>query len=367
MAECKNQHYVPKFYFKYFNDGKACINMMLKNNGRIILNVSIADQCSKSYFYGNVHNEKNVIKPAEDECKHIWDLVKKSNMYNLSIENIDSLFFSIYFQYSRTNDLAIYRSSVNNIYAKEVFNAKVDKHFVENSSLKEKSVLNKLKQEAKISINEKYCRQLNILLSEYLYIAISDLNICLLKNKTNISFIFSDSPVVFYNMYNNDAVRLLNSGLMIFFPLDNETVLLLHDQRNYDANFTHGLYCHEMIDDSDVININKLQIHQSASAIYFSTQNKSVNITNYWSSEKEKFKSRQDYQNDLKANDNFKVIKPISYDNLELSFIKKRIDRDISSTCRAPYIMDYLIANPYKPNAGSKLVQIDYPLNPRGL
>ena len=352
MAEYKNQHYVPQFYFKYFNDEKNYINMMLKNNGKIISNVSIKNQCSKSYFYCNKNNEKNVIKPFEDECKLIWDILRKSNITQLSTIDLKRLCFSIIFQHSRTHDLAHYRSSANKAFAKNMFDEMVnDFHKKYCCSEDDFLLLEKLKAKKNIGIDEEYCRLFNIGLSCHSFMAIEDLKICLLKNKTNIPFIFSDSPVVFYNMYNINSLHLLASGLMAFFPLDNETCLFLYDKNNYITSFIDENIYHDII--------NKLQLYQATNAVYFSSQNKLIkkNIINWWKDEKKDLKSIHDYSKKQSKNE-IKVIKPMDYKNLKLSFIDMNTPMDISQVCRNIKMQQYIEENPFRPNVNSRLISM---------
>ena len=44
MAAKKNQHYVPQYYFRYFNDKQKFISLLLVNDKRIINKCSISDQ-----------------------------------------------------------------------------------------------------------------------------------------------------------------------------------------------------------------------------------------------------------------------------------------------------------------------------------
>ncbi|MFB9053531.1 DUF4238 domain-containing protein [Formosa undariae] len=54
MANKKKQHYVPKFYLRYFslNDSTKIIKLCLKDTGRIIHKANLEGQAQEDYFYG---------------------------------------------------------------------------------------------------------------------------------------------------------------------------------------------------------------------------------------------------------------------------------------------------------------------------
>lgn len=60
MAEKKNQHYVPQYYFKYFNNHQKFISILLINPRKIINRSSVADQASLPYFYGDSDVENKI-------------------------------------------------------------------------------------------------------------------------------------------------------------------------------------------------------------------------------------------------------------------------------------------------------------------
>ena len=79
MANKKNQHYVPQFYFKFFSKNKKSINILLKNNGQIIPNASIKAQCSKNNFYGSQELE-DMFSSLEGEYSQVLrDLTELNN------------------------------------------------------------------------------------------------------------------------------------------------------------------------------------------------------------------------------------------------------------------------------------------------
>src|SRR3546814_5728860 len=71
MEKKKNQHYVPQYYFKFFNDRQPFISILLVSKGTVIASSSVADQASKSYFYGDAEIESEVCIVENRLRKHI--------------------------------------------------------------------------------------------------------------------------------------------------------------------------------------------------------------------------------------------------------------------------------------------------------
>ena len=76
---------------------------------------------------------------------------------------------------------------------------------------------------------------------------ISDLDYYLLRNHTDYPFIFSDSPVVFYNTYyynvkNRGVLGAQTLGLQIFYPLNSDTLLMLVDNQVYEGWYKENLF-----------------------------------------------------------------------------------------------------------------------------
>jgi len=121
-----------------------------------------------------------------------------------------------------------------------------------------------------------------------------DLGIHILKNKTSIPFIFSDSPVVFYNQYYRNVkergvLGLTTPGLMIFYPISPDTVLLLLDKSKYKCPWkSDGVY--EITGEFDIKHINKLQMYNALKTIYFPDSMPDKTLLRYWKQERTNLK-----------------------------------------------------------------------------
>ncbi len=52
MGAFREQHHVPKFYFRSFSDEGRRISLVNLKSGKFVRNASLADQCKASNFYG---------------------------------------------------------------------------------------------------------------------------------------------------------------------------------------------------------------------------------------------------------------------------------------------------------------------------
>jgi Protein of unknown function (DUF4238) len=103
-------------------------------------------------------------------------------------------------------------------------------------------------------------------------IGIIDLRLALLRNFSQLPFIFGDSPCVFYNRYLYSVpyvggLGIQSPGLMIFMPLDPVTQLMLYDPATYQTSDARAFV--NVTENSDVSQLNALQLHSAKSAVYF--------------------------------------------------------------------------------------------------
>ena len=95
----------------------------------------------------------------------------------------------------------------------------------------------------------------------------------LLINETETDFITSDAPVVLYNQFLPDRKYGTNTGLKmrgleIFFPIDSKKSILFFDPTSYSIGEEVGkAMC--VRSESDINEINKLQICSAEKKIYF--------------------------------------------------------------------------------------------------
>ena len=105
-------------------------------------------------------------------------------------------------------------------------------------------------------------------------ILLTDLVPAVIINKTDQDFIFSDNPVIFYNLIYRDPTHSFEGyqspGLIVFCPISSKKCLLLFDPVYYDIQLNKNKV--EVTNKEDIKAINKLQFHNSCENIYYQSE-----------------------------------------------------------------------------------------------
>ncbi|NLK67436.1 MAG: DUF4238 domain-containing protein [Campylobacteraceae bacterium] len=340
MANNKNHHYVPQFYFRLFTQDDSTqkpksINMLLKENGDIKQDVSIANQASKNNFYMNKDVEK-IFSDVEGKHKIILSTLNKIDSikaYNKERENLNNVFQVVLFQYIRTLDMykkieSLLDNYIDIFVKPSIVQDNKIKKLLEETQVTKKDLINHIS----IKPNNKYFLSQSIAKSFFYPKAISDLGIYILSNKTDKDFIFSDNPAIFYNLaFNkvktNSMIALQSPGLMIFFPISTKKCLLLLDEENYSGVLINNYYF-DITKETDINSINKLQIHNCTNAVYFSKNSDKKYIRKLYRQEKTKLKQNR-IKNELYKNKLIVIPERINY-IINLTFISSK-QRSISN------------------------------------
>jgi len=267
----KNQHYVPQFYFRNFSvdDNKINTYIIKRKEHKFI---PIRGQCSKKNFYGSKEIEKSLSPIEGIHTRILRKLIGDRNFNDLNLNEEKLLLMLLTLQRSRTKK------------SKEMSESMSD--YLTENYLKE-LIKNKAPPELKDSFDKVKIKwtslhSYEILLSFFVPMLISDLKKVLLINKTEKDFIFGDSPVVLYNPFfaNKDIFGhegLQNSGLVVFFPLNEKICLFLYDSSFYELRNKKRDRV-KIIKIEDVRNINFLQIYGSDNNIYYKDSRTSTDI-----------------------------------------------------------------------------------------
>lgn len=273
MSDRTNQHFVPKFYFRNFSVDNCTIGALLTSDGRTFLRAPLKGQCAKKNFYGSKELE-SLFSQAES-CHQegiiaALDTANNAQSENLSAKKIHYLLQAVLFQRSRTALEAEKSKSAHEKMATTWF-----KHWLRHRREEPADEIIEHIEAGRFQLTENRTYRVNLSIATAMQncLAITDLNLCLLRNRTDYPFIFSDAPVVFYNSYcrkvrNRGVLGLQCPGLQIFFPLDSWTLALLIDGEKYRGPHQEFLQ-HDLYERSDVSQINALQLHHSLNAVYF--------------------------------------------------------------------------------------------------
>ena len=107
-----------------------------------------------------------------------------------------------------------------------------------------------------------------------------DLEFTLLINDTDIEFITSDNPAVFYNQFlasnfSGSTIGLTSKGLQIFYPISPTRTIHFYDKNTYNVRQT-SCQITRVVNSRDVIALNTLQFCAAGNNIYFRDVNFNV-------------------------------------------------------------------------------------------
>lgn len=223
------------------------------------------------------------------------DVANNASSPDFTPEELFQFFQAIMFQRGRTA-LEIDKSApATGKWMLEMF-----KHHLQHSKVENLDEIIRHIDAGHVTVTENPCatvaRSLSVALDSTL--GITDLHLCLLRNRTDYPFIFSDAPVVFYNSYcrnvrNRGVLGVQCPGLQIFFPLDPWTLAVLFDGGKYTRPF-HGFIHFDLFKRGDVSQINALQLHHSLNAVYFGHPQHEVYVRDLWNAHRPTRRPLQD-------------------------------------------------------------------------
>ena len=282
VAANKNQHFIPQYYFRFFNEGGDHISLLLRHDGRTIGRAPIRGQSSKSYFYGDADVEKKV---TEIESKFIAPLRRiraLKNLSTLSREDHELLVQAVVFQRTRTVASRI----DNQPMADHLFRLQVEVDINTNSDLTEEEREELRGLLPKLSMGAEAFQGMLMALSVQHAHSLLDLDVVLVKNKTARPFIFGDAPVVFTNpaqkkITYRGVLGTKSPGLIAYYPIGPFEAIMLIDPVMYNVKgVREGLLNVRSL--QDVAQLNKLQIHASRFSVYFNDHKYSDYVKYLW-------------------------------------------------------------------------------------
>ncbi|MHC8356768.1 DUF4238 domain-containing protein [Pseudomonas sp. LB3P81] len=281
MADKKNQHFVPQYYFKFFSDKRKFISLIRLMDGKFIETASIKDQASKSYFYGDKAVEDAIEAMETIFLPPLRKLKEEKSFWALSDDEVIVVLQSIIFQRSRTQaarlDLEPAGQELANMFLEIAVNNNEQFSDEERSEiLKSFTAKPNMEELQKIQMIESV-KSANFM---------TDLGMAILKNRTNRNLIFGDAPVVMFNYFQKNitdrgVLGMRNPGLQIYYPLNSRSAVFLYDRNAYKVS-TNKHDQIEIREKSDIDKLNMLQIHNAGSAVYLSSPTDKDYISQLW-------------------------------------------------------------------------------------
>lgn len=251
MPALKNQHFVPRCHMRPFTLGGEglAINLFNFARRRAVPKAPVKSQCSADYFYGkDLHYEKHLqfFEGMYSEG------VKRISAPGYALASGDREFFLSFWviQHLRTEAASRAFAAISN-------------EMVDTTCAPE---------DYRMSIEQ--CVQIAMGIVPEMVEAVSDLKVCLLRNRSKVDFFTSDDPAVYTNRWflrpgheRLGAPGLSNSGTLCLLPLTPRHFFLAYDGDVYSLPVANGWV--EVRRDIDARMLNEQLMLTAIENVYF--------------------------------------------------------------------------------------------------
>lgn len=258
MAIKKKQHYVPKAYMKHFTkDDKKFAIVNIRNNS-VIEGVPYADQCYENYYYGTDLTWEDRLGELETSWGTVFSKVR--NEETLSKEEITLLKQFAVYQRQRTLAEGNYRKEEKISELKELARLYcVHKNIAYDNQQEEKFM-----KIAKDGVDPIEILKIALDAEEL----IEDLELKIICYKTTNKLVSSDVPVILINRFEEHAIGYSCMGLILFFPVGNDKMVVIYDRGMYAAIGTEDEQYIVAYDENEIVHLNIMQYISAEKIIY---------------------------------------------------------------------------------------------------
>lgn len=266
MPQNKKHHYVPKFYLRRFTPNERLINIYNLKARRKIIGASLSDQCYKDYMYGKDGQTEKALCVIEGEASKLFKRIDAIiSLPKPLTEQHLTMLLHILIQHGRTKYATEEMDEITDKMTKETW----AEYFKEQHNIDINRFRITMKDSARFSVQ----------MSMRMYPLLMDLHYKLFVNQTNVEFIASDNPVVYYNQLFNfrpvlGSAGTASKGLQIFLPLDPRKTLVLYDPAVYRVG--GNWIAIPVTNPQDVYELNTLQMCSALDNVYF--QDNDINM-----------------------------------------------------------------------------------------
>ncbi len=326
MSKYKNQHFIPKKYFRNFSDNPKTIDVYLIDENSFRVNASIKSQACGNFFYGD-HLVEGVITEIENYLDPIIGKLISNYRYGdieISMDEKLKILQSIVLQKTRTKN----ERDANEGAAEKFLLSMFSEHLRHTDG----DLYEKFKKFGKGARIE-FTGYINMMIKESLDFAWLGLDLGLaLAHSNNGGFIFGDSPSLIYNQYlcniNDRGVNGLQTpGIIMIYPISKNLCLLALDSEIYDLGLSDDRIRVFDIDENDLNELNCLQYLYASKCLYYKGDAQRDRITRIVSDCKDTWKPRKIDVNQYKSDSDSSLLyhqfeRQIEY-QAKFSFSKK--------------------------------------------
>jgi hypothetical protein len=233
MPQNKNQHYVPKCYIKRFSNISKESTIFLIEKNTYVRKVNYKNQCKSDFYYGKDMVWEKKLSKMETKWGKVFDRITLNETYIPSEK--DSILLKEFAVIQKS------RSKANNSHSEELDNQtseiiyQIDfNNFGMNNIAKYLSVKNRRKLAVEYFKNSHYIYVKRNLENAYKNKnLLEDLNVLVISFKTQNKLIISDDPIIMINRFTEHNIGLIMMGLVVFFPISPETLVVIYDSKMY--------------------------------------------------------------------------------------------------------------------------------------
>jgi len=248
---------------KNFSTDRKTLGMYSFTAEKLVEKAGFKEQCYENYLYGKDGTIENLLAEIEGETAPVFEKLISGKGSRLSIQEKYLIYRFITFQENRT------MRAIND------FNSMAD-NFAK-SILKEDAKLNGINLD-KVTIKPTEPTAFLLKRAAEEIKVLTDLDIKLLENDTDVDFIISDHPILMYNYwaerhpkfseYPFSATGVALKGLIIFLPVSPRHLVILYDSVTYKC-ISQGGFSHKLKNSKDILWINRLQAVKAETCLYF--------------------------------------------------------------------------------------------------
>ena len=260
-TEKKNQHYLPKFYLKYFSfeANKKQIGIYCQKNGFCFEKAALKHQGSKNFYYGQDGKLEDALGDIEGELSHILnEIINTKKPPSKYSQGHSSLLLFVALTHLRNP------ASVS---------------FIQESTERMRDRLREMCPTADLdkiypSVTHEEAVALSLSSLNLVIDTMLDLEFKLLINNTKEKFISSDFPIVKYNQFLESRNWLHGRtgygtiGLQIFIPINPDLMIVFFDSKIYKSG-TRKSSIVGVENIADIRQLNSLQVINCFSTLFF--------------------------------------------------------------------------------------------------
>lgn len=252
----KYNHYVPKFYLRFFSPNKKSVGVYIFENEKKLLRASLNSVGGYNYLYGQDGSLEEWFRNLERQWNAILKKIIETRTFDINDEEYTLLLMFVYLSEARSLRKADEINDFINYLMITIWNTNNIKKINYDTTIVKNTIPNLY------SINN---------IRDVLPV-LFDLKFVLILNQTSSQFITSDCIVNIYNQFLIEkgfkrGYGYGSIGIQIFIPISPYCCLCLYDHKIYDAKVKNDIII--IKNQKEINKMNELFLYNSYKYIFF--------------------------------------------------------------------------------------------------